>query len=142
MRHAAVRAIVGLDASYAAPGLSAMLATNPFFQPKEITAPVLDIRRADTAWVFANLSALSRASRRIVQVNGMSHMGFTNDPRIAGEYLADTTAALALRRNSWVRERILSFLRAALDRDPATLARFDQELVARSTGMAVVTVMP
>lgn len=142
MRHPAVRAVVGLDASYAAPGLSTTLAANPYFRPKALAAPVLDLRRADTAWVFGNLSALSGTSCRVVQVEGMSHMGFTNDARITDEYLAGTTAALALRRYHFVRELIVSFLRAAVGRDSAALARFDQELVARSAGMAVVTAIP
>jgi dienelactone hydrolase len=142
MRHPSFRAVIGLDASYAAPGLATALAANPLFAPSQLTVPLLDMRRADPRWDLSVITALSAAPRRLVQVNDMSHMGFTNDARVAADYLVDTTAVLALNRYQFTRDVIVSFLKAVVSADSDALSRFDRFLRTRSAGIAEVTVSP
>ena len=142
MRHPSFRAVIGLDASYAAPGLATLLAANPLFDPQQLTVPLLDIRRADPRWDLSVITALSSAPRRLAQINDMSHMGFTNDARIAADYLADSTAVLALQGYQFTRDVVLAFLKAVVSDDPDALSRFDRYLRSRSAGLAEVTVPP
>jgi alpha-beta hydrolase superfamily lysophospholipase len=141
-RHPSFRAVIGLDASYAAPGLATTVAANPLFDARRLTAPLLDIRRADSQWDFSLVSTLSAAPRRLVQVHDMSHMSFTNDARIAADYLADPKATLALRGYQFSRDVVLAFLKTVLSGESDALAGFDRYLRSRSSGIADVTITP
>jgi tetratricopeptide (TPR) repeat protein len=141
MRDSRVDAVVGLDSSYGARALISTLTASPFYSPRRMRVPWLDLRRAANDELDSTaLEALSFSDRYQILFRGVAHADFTSFPMIAANFPTDI-AGRTPEHASRVYETVVRTIRAFLDssfREPLEIAAALRAALAADTAGALV----
>jgi dienelactone hydrolase len=78
-RHAGIRAVVGLDASFIAARHLPMIRSAPLFDVRRLAVPLLEFHRADSATVDLSLVEAARGRARFsIELSGLDHVDFNS----------------------------------------------------------------
>ena len=117
MRNTEVDAVVGLDATYAAPRLVETFTKSLYYNPKKMRVPLLDLRRPSDQLDFSGIDSLKYSDRYLLELPGMFHTSFTTDPMIIRRFpttILGIDPEIGVRGYQVVCRYVLNFLNAFL----------------------------
>ena len=124
MRNTEVDAVVGLDATYAAPRLLETFTKSLYYNPKKMRVPLLDLRRPSEQLDFSGIDSLKYSDRYLLELPGMFHTSFTTDPMIIRRFpttIQGIDPGIGVRGYQVACRYVLNFLNAFLKSENGSL---------------------
>jgi dienelactone hydrolase len=128
-RNQNVDAIVGLDASFRARDFVTMVLASPYFDIRQVRAPLLALQSGNTKYVAGQddrvVDSLHFAERLVGRVANITHGDFSDFAMVAKLFplhLEDRTAAQASRGHVAIAATVLEFLDAVFQGKPSPTA--------------------
>lgn len=124
MRNTEVDAVVGLDATYAAPRLVETFTKSLYYNPKKMRVPLLDMRRPSDQLDFSGIDSLKYSDRYLLELPGMFHTSFTTDPMIIRRFptsIQGIDPEIGVRGYQVVCRYVFNFFNAFLKREDGSL---------------------
>lgn len=124
MRSQDIDVVVGLDASYASPGLIENLTKSAYYRPTRMKVPLMDLRRPIERIDMTALESFRYSDRYYLELPGIFHGDFTSFPMIALRFptgIEGRTPETASRGYQVVCRYVLNFLNAYLKGDERSL---------------------